>query len=108
MQYSICYLNFTSLYPCYKNFLPVCSLERFELQGDLFISLGALSESSEYSQKYVIDNKWFGAKNIFLNFQNEDDRTFNAKRIKEYIKDKFKVVGIENLDNQSYAFGEIK
>jgi len=66
------------------NILPVCFLEDFRLDADLFISTWALSESSKYSQKHVMENNYFGAKNILLAYS---DGSKEFPRIVEIEKD---------------------
>ncbi|MDP3966118.1 MAG: putative sugar O-methyltransferase [archaeon] len=87
------------------NILPICFLEKIKLHADLFISTWALNESSEYSQNYVIKNKWFGSKNQLLAIQNKIDENFNASPIIDYAKkNSLKIIPIKNLHGSSYLF----
>ena len=48
------------------NLIPVVFIENYNLNGDLFISTWALSESNEYSQELVIKKNWFNAPHLLL------------------------------------------
>lgn len=87
------------------NLLPVCFLEKFKLNADLFISTWALSESSKYSQDYVIKNNWFNAKHHLLAFQNNIDKNLDASPIIDFAKRKnIKIFSVKHLNGNSYAF----
>jgi len=87
------------------NLLPVCFLEKFKLNADLFISTWALSESSKYSQEYVIKNNWFNAKHRLLAFQNHIDKNLDASPIIDFAKrENLKIFSVKHLDGNSYSF----
>jgi len=62
-----------SIEPEKINLLPISFVKEHKLNSDLFISTWALSESSRYSQDFVINQKWFNAKNLLIAYQDSDD-----------------------------------
>ena len=68
------------------NILPICFLENFNLNADLFISTWALSESSKFSQDYVVKHNWFNSNNILLAYQDINEVISESNRIKIYSK----------------------
>lgn len=57
-------------------------------ETDLFISTWALSESSDYSQQYVIRKDWFKAKNFLIVFQKKEKRFKHSEDIKKPLLEK--------------------
>jgi hypothetical protein len=87
------------------NLIPICFVDRHKISADLFISTWALSESSKYSQDYVVAHKWFNAKHILLAYQNSSNRLPNAERVGEIAADIGAVIeDIEFLSGNHYAF----
>lgn len=64
------------------NILPICFLENFNLNADLFISTWGLSESSKFSQDYLVKHNWFNSDHILLAYQDSNDVYPEADRIK--------------------------
>lgn len=86
------------------NILPVCFLKEHELKADLFISTWALSESSKYSQDYVIARKWFDARHILLAYQDNCREFPDAERIGKIARNVGAVIeDIEFLAGNHYA-----
>jgi putative sugar O-methyltransferase len=48
------------------NLIPICFLDDHQISADLFISTWALSESSPFSQDYVVAHEWFKSKHLLL------------------------------------------
>lgn len=87
------------------NILPLPLVDSQKIKADLFISTWALSESSEYSQDYVIKNNWFEAKHLLLAYQENPAGFFNPLRVGELAKEKgAKIEKIEFLPGNYYAF----
>lgn len=87
------------------NIVSLSMLKNITIHGDLFVSTWALSESSKYSQDYVVNKKWFGAKHLLLAFP-KNNKTFPlafrlnnlAKTKKAHLKE------IDLLKGNYYAF----
>ena len=87
------------------NIVPLSMLRSISIHGDLFVSTWALSESSKYSQDYVVGSKWFGAKHLLLAFQKSNENLPFADKIKILAKkDKATVFPIEHISGSYYAF----
>jgi hypothetical protein len=87
------------------NLVPVGFIDSMKLSCDTFISTWALSESSAFSKNYVSKNKYFGAKNILMAYQDSSDELPDASRIEELIlKTGGKVYEIPFLPGSHYAF----
>lgn len=56
------------------NLLPICFIDKYELVADLFISTWALTESSRYSQEYVLKLNWFDSKHFLLAYNYKSSR----------------------------------
>jgi len=63
------------------NLMPISFLDRHRIDADLFISTWALSESSRYSQDYVISHNWFDSKHILLAYQDSNSYFPGADRV---------------------------
>jgi len=63
------------------NFVPLCFVSYHKISTDLFISTWALSESSRYSQDYVVAHKWFDSKHILLAYQDSCRQLPDADRV---------------------------
>lgn len=48
------------------NLIPLSSVDRMRIKGDVFISTWALSESSIEAQDFVVDQDWFDADHLLL------------------------------------------
>jgi putative sugar O-methyltransferase len=87
------------------NLLPVCFVEDHKINADLFLSTWALSESSKYSQDYVVSHDWFEAKHILLAYQESSDKLPEAGRVGKLAVDSGAVIeDIEFLRGSHYAF----
>jgi len=63
------------------NLVPLCFVGPLKINADLFISTWALSESSRYSQDYVVAHKWFSSKHILLAYQGSSKKLPAADRV---------------------------
>lgn len=87
------------------NILPLSFLKDVKVNADLFISTWALSESSKYSQDYVLKEDWFKAKNLLLAYQDNPAGLFNPARVGKLAKEKGAIIeDIEFLPGNHYAF----
>lgn len=87
------------------NLLSLPFLENHKLNADLFISTWGLSESSKFSQDYVLEENWFNAKHLLLAYQDNPAGLFNPSRIGELARDKGAIVeDMEFLPGNHYAF----
>lgn len=87
------------------NIMSISFLEDFRIKADLFISTWALSESSKYSQDYVLRKNWFNAKHLLLAYQDNPTGLFNPTRVGKLAKEKGATVeDIEFLPGNHYAF----
>lgn len=85
------------------NIVPLCFMEELELNGDIFISTWGLSESSPYSQDYVINHKFFNSKHILLAYQENKNYIPYANRIDEYSKkSNFFIEKIDFIPSSNY------
>jgi hypothetical protein len=65
------------------NLVPLSFVENLRIQADLFISTWALSESSKYSQDYVVSRRWFDATHLLLAYQGSNEAFPDASRLGE-------------------------
>jgi hypothetical protein len=87
------------------NLVPICFLDCREISADLFISTWALSESSKYSQDYVVAHKWFDSKYILLAYQDSCEKLPDAGRLGKLAADIGATIeNIEFLPGNHYAF----
>jgi len=87
------------------NILPLFFLEQYKGTPDLFLSTWALCESSKFSQQYVADRQWFGARHLFLSYQQSDVRLPDADNVGRLAsKDKAMIVPVGLLPDNYYAF----
>lgn len=87
------------------NLVSLPLLKDVKIDADLFISTWAISESSKYSQDYVVKSKWFGAKHILLAYQDNPSGLFNPSRVGRLAKDKDAIIeDMEFLPGNHYAF----
>lgn len=87
------------------NILPVSLLEEYKIKGDLFISTWALSESSKYSQDYVIKKNWFSSKHLLLAYQENKTGLYDPTRVGKMALRKGAILEkIEFLPGNHYAF----
>ncbi len=87
------------------NLLPISFLERYTINGDLFISTWAITESSKYSQDYVLKLNWFNCNHILLSYCSKSKIKFPTNLIQNVENDKnFIIENIEFLPNNKYAF----
>lgn len=87
------------------NLITLCHLNDFKLRADIFISTWGLSESSEFSQDYVIEHLWFGAKHLLIGFQDSNQDLKYASRLGELAKkDGATVEPIAFIQGNYYAF----
>lgn len=87
------------------NLVALPFLENIEINADLFVSTWALSESSEYSQDYVLRKNWFDAEHLLLAYQDNPTGLFNPSRVGKLAKDRGAVIeNMEFLPGNHYAF----
>lgn len=88
------------------NLLPICFVDRHKINADLFISTWGLSESSKYSQDYVVTHEWFNAKHILLAYQDSMTKLPDAGKVGKISAEIGTVIeDIEFLPgNSHYAF----
>lgn len=87
-----------------RNILPLCFMDQYDLSADLFISTWALTESSRYSQEYVVNSNWFGSKHILLSY-NYKNSCLPSTNIEEILKKKeFTIENIDYKPGNRYAF----
>lgn len=87
------------------NLLPLCFLDRCQIQSDLFISTWALSESSRYAQDYVVTHNWFKAKHILLAYQDSSPKFPHARNLEKIALNSEAIIeNIEFLPGNHYAF----
>ena len=88
------------------NLLPIPFIKEYEINADLFISTWALSESSVFSQDFVINKNWFNAKNLLIAYQDSDEEFLpNADRIARMgTKTGAKIEDIDFLPGNHYLF----
>lgn len=87
------------------NILPVCFVDRLDLACEMFVSTWALSESSPFSQDFVLSRKWFGAKHVLLAYQESDELLPDAGRVEGIANEQgMAVEDIEFLPGNRYAF----
>jgi hypothetical protein len=87
------------------NILPLKYLKTHLPEGELFISTWGLSESTDYAQDFVVNNKWFGAKKILLGFQDSTDELSHASRLGKLAKKAGSTIKpISYTKNNYYAF----
>jgi len=94
-----------TIHPKKINLVPICLLDCFEFSADLFISTWALSESSRYSQDYVVAHKWFDSNHILLAYQDSSKKLPDADRVGKLAAGiGATIVDIEFLLGNHYAF----
>lgn len=87
------------------NLRPICFLNSHSMSADLFISTWGLSDSSKYSQDYVLARKWFNSKHILLAYQDSSNNWPDADRVgKLAAKSGAAIEDIEFLPGHHYAF----
>jgi len=64
------------------NLIPICFVDHHQISADLFISTWALSESSQFSQDYVVAHEWFKSRHLLIAYQ---------KSIADYLPDSDRV-----------------
>lgn len=97
----------SAIMPNKINLIPVCFIDVLEraAKPDLFISTWALSESSKYSQDYVIKHDWFNAKHILLAYQKRSILFPNAERVGNINRrGRARIHNIEFIPGNSYLF----
>lgn len=63
------------------NLVPICFVDRHKISAGLFISTWGLSESSKYSQDYIVTHGWFNSNHILLAYQDRSEKFPDADRI---------------------------
>ena len=87
------------------NLLPLCFLEKHTIKTDLFIALWSLSESSKYSQDYVVSRNFFNSNYFLIAYQDNSPEFPDADRIREsVVKHGATIEDIEFLPGNHYAF----
>ena len=64
------------------NYVGVCG----EVKADLFVSTWALSESSLFSQRFVIEKNMYEARHILMAYQEKNIRLPNAEGVKDIVQ----------------------
>lgn len=87
------------------NILPLCFIEEFDLNVDLFISTWALNESSVYSQEYVKNKNFFNAKNFLIAIGEQIKRIPNSHYLIDFYKKYgFLIQDIKFINGSRYIF----
>jgi len=87
------------------NILPINFVSCYNIDADFFVSTWALSESSKYSQDFVINNNFFNAKHILAAWHENTENFPDSDRIAQPIaKLGAKLEDIEFLPDNYYAF----
>jgi len=87
------------------NLIPLCFLDHHKISADLFISTWALSESSRYSQDYVVNHNWFNTKHMLLAYQDSSEVLPNANNAGKIAENAgANIEDIEFLSGNHYAF----
>ena len=68
------------------NILPLCFLKNHNLNSDLFIATWSLSESSKYSQDFVVSHNFFDSKHMLMAYQDSSEKLPDANRIGKIAK----------------------
>ena len=80
-------------------------LLNYKGKADIFISTWALSESSKFSQDYVVEKRWFGAKHLMFAYQKSNRRLPDAQRLGRLAKmDGATILPVSLIQNNYYAF----
>ncbi len=80
------------------NILPVCFLDYFNIDCDLFISTWALSESNAYSQQCVREKGWLESNHLLLGYQSKSKKFPFAEEIMRYVHTKDDNIIFEDID----------
>jgi hypothetical protein len=67
------------------NLVPVAFVESLRISADLFVSTWALSESSAYAQKRMIERKCFDAKHILIAFQHANQLLPESEGVRDMV-----------------------
>lgn len=87
------------------NLIPICFVDNYEIDADLFISTWGLSESSMCAQNYVASRQWFNSKHILLAYQNSNNSLPYADRIGKIAASNGAIINdIDFLTGNYYAF----
>jgi len=87
------------------NLITICFLDYHSISADLFISTWGLSDSSRYSQDYVLARKWFNSKHILLAYQDSSNNWPDAARVGKLAEESGATIeDIEFVRGQHYAF----
>ena len=87
------------------NLIPICFLDCHKISADLFISTWGLSDSSRYSQDYVVTHQWFNSKHVLLAYQRSNKYLPDGDRVGRLAADVGAVIeDIEFLPGHHYAF----
>jgi len=88
------------------NIIPINMLDNIDITCDLFISTWALTESSTYSQAFVLDKNIFGAKNLLCAFAPSDGNFPSSEFFVQHLPKAFEklVCKIPTLTSH-YLFG---
>ncbi len=87
------------------NIVPVGFLDDMDINTDLFVSTWALSESSEYSQRYVASKNWFHAKHLLLAYAESTEQFPLSDLVGEIAKKQGATIEkIDCIKESYYAF----
>jgi len=86
------------------NLLPICFIDQYKLDTDLFISTWALNESSKNSQNFVVKNNWFNARHFLLAYEQSNELYPSSHRLNKFaVNLGLKIEEIEHLTDSRYA-----
>jgi putative sugar O-methyltransferase len=74
------------------NIVPIEFIEKINATPDLFVSTWALSESSVYSQDYVLSKDFWFAKHLLIAYQESNEDLPNATRLGTIVESSKKVI----------------
>ena len=94
----------TEIKPGVINLVPLASLKKTNISGDLFVSTWGLSESESSAQDYVIKKKWFDCPHLLIGFQDNNNEIHYADRLGKYAKKSgATITDIDFIPNNHYA-----
>lgn len=94
-----------SIHAAKVNLIPICFLDYHSISADLFISTWGLSDSSRYSQDYVLARRWFDSEYILLAYQDSSSDWPDAARVGKLAEESGATIeDIEFVRGQHYAF----
>ena len=87
------------------NIIPICFLDSHNVSADVFISTWTLSESSVFSQNYVLKRKWFDAKHLLIGYHENTPTLPASEHVAAIAKQSgAKIETIDFVPGNFYAF----